>query len=75
MKNVVDVLPNRSEECLYCYKSLFGKPMCKLTKTRCELVVNEKGEGECNKLMPLDDTMREALKAYTKALSKADKRK
>lgn len=75
MRNVVDVLPNSSEECLYCYKSLFGKPMCKLTKNRCELVVDEKGEGECDKLMPLDDTMKDALKAYTKALSKIDKRK
>ena len=69
MRNVVDVLPNKPEECLYCYKSMFGKNLCKHTKKNCELELNGKtGEYECDKLMALDDMMKETLKAYTKKM-------
>ena len=71
MRNVIDVMPNEPEECLYCYKSMFGKALCRHTKKPCGLTFDEKsGEFECDNLMPLDDTLKDALKAYTKILDK-----
>ena len=71
MKNVVNVMPNKPEECLYCHKTVFGGFKCKLTKKPCDLELNEKnGEYECDCLTPLDDTLKDALKAYTKILDK-----
>ena len=71
MKNVVDQMPNTPEECLYCYRSVFGKALCKHTKKPCGLKLNDRNdEFECDNLMPLDETLRDALKAYTKVLDK-----
>ena len=50
---------------------MFGTVKCRLSKKECTLKKDEKtGEDECDKLMPLDDTLRDALKAYTKVLDK-----
>ena len=71
MRNVIDQMPNTPEECLYSYKNMFGTVKCRLSKKECTLKKDEKtGEDECDKLMPLDDTLRDALKAYTKVLDK-----
>ena len=71
MKNVVDVIPRKPEDCLYCYKNVLGSFKCKHTKKACGMILNDhNGEFECDYLMPLDDTLRDALKAYTKVLDK-----
>ena len=71
MRNVIDEMPNTPEECLYSYKNMFGTVKCKLSKKDCTLKkVNDSDETECGKLMPLDDTLKDALKAYTKSISK-----
>ena len=71
MKNVVDLMPSKPEECLYCYRSVFGKALCKHTKKPCGLRLDETNrEFECDNLIPLDDTLKDALKAYTKILDK-----
>ena len=71
MRNVVDVMPSTPEECLYCYKGMFGKALCKHTKKPCGLKLNShNGEFACDNLIPLDDTLKDALKAYTKIIDK-----
>ena len=71
MRNVVDKLPNTPEECLYSYKNALGTVKCRLNKEKCILKTDETtGETECDKIMPLDDTLRDTLKAYTKILDK-----
>lgn len=71
MRNVIDEMPNKPEECLYSHKPMIGAIKCKLTKKECTLkACEETGETECDNLMPLDDTLKDALKAYTKSLSK-----
>lgn len=71
MRNVVDQMPNTPEECLYSYKNMLGTVKCRLSKKECTLMTREEtGETECSKLTPLDDTLKDALKAYTKILDK-----
>lgn len=71
MRNVVDKLPNKPEKCLYSYKTIFGTVKCKLSKKDCMLKIDDNtGKIDCDKLMPLDDTLKETLRAYTKILDK-----